>query len=877
MAPTTGSRPGDPNADVLFSFILAKLLQEIRHRAAQEGLVLTDQTAFGPTSNHVSWVDDLTFAIKCEATVLVQQVTHLLSLIVDVATAHALQLSLGPGKTAVILEFRSRHAQRERQKVDHSMQGKLPLMTEHWGLMHIPVVSHYKHLGGHIVRGGAKLQEIKVRSAMTLQNVQPLKRILTDDRLDIQKRQHLLRSMGISILTLHAGTWFALTLGECRAWQAAVFRTYQLLQKRTSTGDVEHLDYYQLAHAAHSAMPIELMYIQRLRLFLHVLQNFDRILIAAILHNYVVATEDSWLYGVRQAIKWWQTQLGRECVPDELLDIDVWEGWYNFHESARDLKKLLKKAEKAHLIRISTLCALKQHAKEQDQMLMEIGWTKEVPSDTKEQPQQVCELCAAEFPTQAALVAHQQRAHGQRMAVRRFAADSVCRGCGKNHHTRPRLLRHLHWGTTNRWVFHCRKYWPMEEDQVQQLDDRDRAAGHALHQHGLRSDGSDKSWRWATEDELKHVLALKEHVDQPSDGPPTQEELEQWAHIGLLPPGQGGRDKTQRKQVDFAVAQVQHHTAEFEQKRCQEVGHWSPNFDWIPPSLSHGQKYFLILLSGHRRMGDIASWFHSNTDIQPICIDMAIHEMHGNVMNMEHWIDLARARRLVGGHAGPPCETYSAARWLPPDQGIFPRPLRDGQNPWGCGYRQLHEVWQCHVGSILMLAAIRILMWIYIFGGSISLEHPKGDNECPDKWSIWRSGFLKQLLLAAEAQLTTFLQGPLGQNFPKPTTIFSARLPDLAQQIYSQYDVQWRPTEWLGGKSGGAWRTSKAKVYPEKLCRALAFAHIRHAKTLDSVGQETLPEHLHEVINALTKVHDPYDEEATGIFMESDFHRHSVQ
>ena len=124
-------------------------------------------------------------------------------------------------------------------------------------------------------------------------------------------------------------------------------------------------------------------------------------------------------------------------------------------------------------------------------------------------------------------------------------------------------------------------------------------------------------------------------------------------------------------------------------------------------------------------MGDIASWFHWNTDIQPICIDMAIHEKHGNVMNEDHWMAMARARRLVGGHAGPPCETYSAARWLPTEDGIFPRPLRTSQDPWGCDYRQLHEVWQGHVGTILILAAIRILTWIYVFGGSISLEHPR--------------------------------------------------------------------------------------------------------------------------------------------------------
>ena len=76
LAPATGSRPGDPNADVLFSFIMAKLLKEIRQRAALEGLDLTEWAEEGPVSKHLSWVDDLTFAITGDARQLVQRVTH---------------------------------------------------------------------------------------------------------------------------------------------------------------------------------------------------------------------------------------------------------------------------------------------------------------------------------------------------------------------------------------------------------------------------------------------------------------------------------------------------------------------------------------------------------------------------------------------------------------------------------------------------------------------------------------------------------------------------------------------------------------------------------------------------------------------------------
>ena len=97
-------------------------------------------------------------------------------------------------------------------------------------------------------------------------------------------------------------------------------------------------------------------------------------------------------------------------------------------------------------------------------------------------------------------------------------------------------------------------------------------------------------------------------------------------------------------------------------------------------------------------------------------------------MHLDNWITLVKSRRIVGAHAGPPCETYSAARSIPPETGIFLRPLRTSDDPWGCDHRQA-EVWQCHVGTVLMLTALKVLLWVYAFGGSITLEHPRGKPE----------------------------------------------------------------------------------------------------------------------------------------------------
>ena len=64
-------------------------------------------------------------------------------------------------------------------------------------------------------------------------------------------------------------------------------------------------------------------------------------------------------------------------------------------------------------------------------------------------------------------------------------------------------------------------------------------------------------------------------------------------------------------------------------------------------------------------MHDMATYFWWESNLIPICVDIAIDAEWGNLLKHgKLWLDLIYTRRVSGGHAGPPCETFSFARWI---------------------------------------------------------------------------------------------------------------------------------------------------------------------------------------------------------------------
>ena len=869
MAPQTGSRPGDPLADLLFSMVMSHVLHEINFRLAAVVHAVEGNSEATAVDN-VTWVDDVALAVTATADGFIDRVLLVLQTVVDVMAEHGLTLSFGQGKTAVMLSFNGRHAAQAKRQCEDQYHGELAFLTEHFGLTRVPIVQHYRHLGGFLVRHGVVLPEIKIRVSQAITNLHPVRSLLRDDRVDVGKRRRLLHGLGMSVATLHAGTWFHLDKGEQQAWQASIQRIYSLLTSRGPDGSFPHVNKFEAALKAGYVEADEVLHIQRLRLFIQILKIGDEHMIQAVINNHAIMADQAWLSDVQRAWCWVIQSRGDDDIRDvDFTSFFAFHGWSTYQSKWRLVKKWLKQAIRGHCVHMKTYAALKTADDEQRQLLLQHGWTHQdalLQSDHEEEQigEHPCPTCGFKAATAAGLAVHQHRLRGARIAMRRYAIDGICRVCAKNFCTRPRLLQHLHAGTTDCWWKHCRAFQPLTVEEAQALDNQDCASKQAHHQRGLRDEAQDRACHSCNLDGLPMLPS----TGSTFEGPPSAAELSHWASIGLLPPGRGGRQRTQRPRAQAPKFNIQERSTQIEEQLVCDAKNWfAPSS--IPHSLVMDTKYVLIFFSGHRRWGDIASWVSwlgTDNSVVPISVDIGLHAVYGDIYNGQLWERLIRARKVVAAHGGPPCETYSLARWLPAPSGR-PRPLRNRKFPWGLPARSLKEVQQCMVGTVLMFRTIYLLILVYCYGGAITMEHPAGHKCTQEQWCIWLAGMIQRILRAPDVETIQFLQGPLGQPFSKPTKLLIGRLPLLQRHLYAAYDVGWRSTVTLGGLDSDGWKTAAAKSYPSKLCEVLARSYLWYAERVPTSGHEDHPPQLAMAKEVLCNW-DPYTGSTMSFFRD---------
>lgn len=254
----------------------------------------------------------------------------------------------------------------------------------------------------------------------------------------------------------------------------------------------------------------------------------------------------------------------------------------------------------------------------------------------------------------------------------------------------------------------------------------------------------------------------------------------------------------------------------------------------------HGPPALIIVhcFAGRRRPHDVHHWLleagqaiFPEFTIFPLSLDTAICHISGDLLSS---FVLQAVEELCGLSAvalcltGPPCETWSAARFLdlPSDSHCrrAPRPVRSLQSPWGLADLSLRELAQVHLSNQLLWNSLYIETLVLLQGGGALMEHP-APSPCQEHPSVWRTTAHREVFDRLHAAVHHRVeQWQYGARCRKPTTLRAANLPGLGVRLKALVDPHaMAPSVVLGGRHrDGTFKTAMAKEYPPDFCRAIA-------------------------------------------------------
>jgi len=232
-----------------------------------------------------------------------------------------------------------------------------------------------------------------------------------------------------------------------------------------------HISIEAVAHAAGYFLPEAILHVTRLRLLGQLLRHPEDGLIPSITTNLQACGSNSWWACVQEAIQWLSVSSGGAKVVDGLLAIRTPEQLaFPAPELADGISKAIRKAQKANQFFLQQWIDLTMADTEIKQTLQVAGWT--VPRKEQETDSRVhCSDCGRFFKDHASLATHRYKAHGIKVAARRFASSTTCAACNKQFCTRPRLIVHLQYSSRRCLPWLLLHSMPISEEEALALDE----------------------------------------------------------------------------------------------------------------------------------------------------------------------------------------------------------------------------------------------------------------------------------------------------------------------------------------------------------------------------------------------------------------------
>ena len=224
---------------------------------------------------------------------------------------------------------------------------------------------------------------------------------------------------------------------------------------------------------------------------------------------------------------------------------------------------------------------------------------------------------------------HLSKAHSWRHPTFDYASGTICNSCGQKFHTRRRQA--LHWRRVNKcFKMFYHTHAALNEDEISDANHSVAAQAIAIAVYGFGMRPADKP-------------ACR--IIGPVVGPPP--DLDELAK----PPGY--------RHVTVRV---------INEKR-------PPRACTPPAPFGQGSKFVINIFSGQRQEGEIQSHLEDmmsssgNHSAMVLSVDIINHSRLGSLMNPDAvalWMTLLTTRAVIGRACGPPSQTSSAVRHMPP-------------------------------------------------------------------------------------------------------------------------------------------------------------------------------------------------------------------
>ncbi|CAE7812872.1 unnamed protein product [Symbiodinium necroappetens] len=450
----TGSRPGDSLSDLVFSFLFAKVLRQVRQALVDAALLARIpwsqemhcklEPLEQPAANEIglsdaTWMDDLSmFLISPDAQSLIRALDFGASSLIDACLQRALVPNLAKGKTEAIVQLHNKGARRERRKIFGEGQGEIPLSCRMWTGARLRIVPVYRHLGGFLQHNGGLSHEISFRCAQAWEAFnRRRKKVFRSTLVSIADKALLFDSLVSTVLFHGAGTWTGVTSVHLDSLDAVLRQmACQMLTPRYTCEEAWHLGTAQAIAAAKIPRASTYLHVSRLRYLLSCVR-LDVKEIWALAH-----WERGWLGLIRSSVRW-MWDLTRNSGAEE----DFHSSWSHWIDECRRApgkwKSRVRRALRAAVDGEARQAAYERHIGLLTRQLCRAGARFNAASPHSHTGQQVCAPCQLVFQDLRAWSVHAFKCHGRKDEVRSLVEGTQCPHCMRHYATTVRLCRHV--------------------------------------------------------------------------------------------------------------------------------------------------------------------------------------------------------------------------------------------------------------------------------------------------------------------------------------------------------------------------------------------------------------------------------------------------